>query len=84
MRKWFLLIAALGLVLALAACGSEKDEPTAEPKEDNEPLEENDENTGDPLESNDEVANVTVDLISTTGDSVGTAELTEEDNGVRD
>lgn len=87
MRKWFLLIAAMGLVLALAACGDDKkDEPVTEPNEaeDNEPVEETDENATDPADTGelaeDEV--LRVDLIDAKGESVGTAELTEEENGV--
>jgi Cu-Zn family superoxide dismutase len=86
-RKWFLLIAAMGLVLALAACGDDKkDEPVTEPNEaeDNEPVEETDENATDPADTGelaeDEV--LRVDLIDAKGESVGTAELTEEENGV--
>ena len=87
MKKWFLLVAAMGLVLALAACGDDKkDEPVTEPNgvEDNDSVEETDENAADPADTDeleeDEV--LRVDLIDAKGDSVGTAELTEEENGV--
>jgi superoxide dismutase, Cu-Zn family len=87
MRKWFLLIAAMGLVLALAACGDDKkDEPVTEPNEaeDNEPVEETDENAADPADTGELAENevLRVDLIDAKGESVGTAELTEEENGV--
>lgn len=83
MKKWFLLIAALGLVLALAACGDKEDDSATEKNdvEDKESGEENDVELEDLTE--DETESVTVDLIGTEGDSVGTAELTEEDHGVR-
>jgi superoxide dismutase, Cu-Zn family len=87
MKKWFLLIAAMGLVLALAACGDDKkDEPVTEPNEaeDNEPVEETDENAADPADTGELAENevLRVDLIDAKGESVGTAELTEEENGV--
>ncbi|QUW21458.1 superoxide dismutase family protein [Sporosarcina sp. Marseille-Q4063] len=87
MRKWFLLIAAMGLVLALAACGGDKkDEPVTEPDgvEDNEPVEEADEDATDPADTGELEENevVRVDLIDAKDTSVGTAELSEEDNGV--
>ena len=87
MKKWFLLVAAMGLVLVLAACGDDKkDEPVTEPigVEDNDSVEETDENAADPADTDeleeDEV--LRVDLIDAKGDSVGTANLTEEENGV--
>jgi Cu-Zn family superoxide dismutase len=87
MKKWFLLIVAMGLVLALAACGDDKkDEPVTEPNgvEDNDSVEETDENAADPADTDEleEDEALRVDLIDATGDSVGMAELTEEENGV--
>jgi superoxide dismutase, Cu-Zn family len=91
MKKWFLLIAAMGLVLALAACGDDKKvEPENNEVENNEPVDENDETTTGPSETEeadepegtDEIEVVRVDLIDAKGESVGTAELTEEENGV--
>ncbi|WP_210469851.1 superoxide dismutase family protein [Sporosarcina sp. 6E9] len=75
MKKWFLLIAAMGLVLALAACGDEKKD---------EPAKENDEAATEPSETEetDEIEAVKVDLIDANEESVGTVELTEEENGV--
>ena len=89
MKKWLLLIVALGLVVALAACGNTEDEPEVENDgvEESEPAVENDEENAKPLEdeeiSVDDLAVVTVDLMDAEGNSVGTAELTEEDAGVR-
>jgi Cu-Zn family superoxide dismutase len=91
MKKWFLLIAAMGLVLALAACGDDKKvEPENNEVENNEPVDENDETTTGPSETEeadepeetDEIEVVRVDLIDAKGESVGTAELTEEENCV--
>lgn len=87
MKKWFLIVAAMGLVLALAACGDDKkDDPVTELNgvEDNDSVEETDENAANPADTDeleeDEVFRV--DLIDAKGNSVGTAELTEEENGV--
>lgn len=96
MKKWISFL-ALSSVLVLGACGDIDEEPDVEPdtQEDNTgTIEDNNEEAmteedpegtdedsedGDDQEASDVV---TVDLIDINGESVGSAELTEDDNGV--
>ncbi|MEZ0481800.1 superoxide dismutase family protein [Planococcus sp. SSTMD024] len=88
MKSW-LMTMLLGLLLLLAACGNDTSEPPtetdgAEPQE-----EEVEEQEGEPQEGSEadseeesEVQLLTVEFLNADGDATGTAELTEEDNGV--
>lgn len=88
MKSWLMLM-LLGLLLLLAACGSDSTEPPtetdgAEPQE-----EEVDDQEGEPQDGSggesegaSEVQLLTVEFLNADGEATGTAELTEEDNGV--
>ncbi|MFS0574094.1 superoxide dismutase family protein [Sporosarcina sp. 179-K 3D1 HS] len=99
MKRWFWLVAAFILLIVLAACGNESETPEAEgveleteledvetPVEDNSAEDPEASETG-PVEEDSEtgaaVNEVEVDLLDTDGQSVGTATLTEEENGVK-
>lgn len=85
MKKWYLLIASLGLTFGLAACGDNNNESGTEKNEDDtNVVEDITEDIEEPAEeSTEEVADsVTVDLLDTNGDSVGQAELSEDEKGV--
>lgn len=85
MKKWYLLIASLGLTFGLAACGDNNNESGMEKNEDDtNVVEDITEDIEEPAEeSTEEVADsVTVDLLDTNGDSVGQAELSEDEKGV--
>lgn len=87
MKKWFVILSAMGLAFALAACSNKGNEPELGRNDvnKNEATEEQEESTADlpeegTVENDGEM--VTVDLMDAEGNSVGTAELTEETNGV--
>lgn len=88
MKKWVSFI-GLSLVLVLGACGNDEKEPEVN-EENTGSTEESTEETILPEEDSEEnestneeeIAPVTVDLIDVNGDSIGSAELKEEDNGV--
>lgn len=85
MKKWYLVIASLGLTFGLAACGDNNNESGTEKNEDDTNIVEDiTEDIEEPAEeSTEEVADsVTVDLLDTNGDSVGQAELSEDEKGV--
>ncbi|MBT2582681.1 superoxide dismutase family protein [Planococcus sp. ISL-109] len=89
MKSW-LKILLLGLVLLLAACGDDTDEPPTETDGAGDAQEEEVEgeeetppegSEADPEDSS-EIQMLTVEFLNVDGDAIGTAELTEEDTGV--
>ncbi|MCG7337212.1 superoxide dismutase family protein [Sporosarcina sp. ACRSM] len=91
MKKWFFTMSTIVLVLGLGACNDETDDAAPATGVDELKEEENLE-TGDVDNPNlsdvnetgeEELSSKTVDLIDTSGNSVGVAELTEEEDGVR-
>ncbi|MFC4409603.1 superoxide dismutase family protein [Chungangia koreensis] len=95
MKKWILFLLAILFTLVLTACGDGNDqegtdEPATEtdgtaPKdtEGSSGVEETNPPSGESATDGEGVGTfVTVDLINTDGDVVGTAELTQEDKGV--
>lgn len=97
MKRWLILVLALAFLLFLTACGNEsaEDPPTesdgapAENTEDIEGEEETPPEGGEADEgkdsqegSSEELLMVTVELLNSDGDAAGTAELSQEDNGV--
>lgn len=97
MKRWYMLVFAVAFLLILAACGNDSSEPptesdgaTEEETEDSEtegeeetppPGEEADEESGDEEASN-EILMVTVEMMDSDGAAIGTADLTDEDDGV--
>lgn len=73
--------------MVLAACGDGKDDPAPATETDGEAIDGKDADSADPSKademSDEELTFATVDLVKSNGKSVGTAELTEEDSGVR-
>ena len=83
MKKWSFLFFALAFVLVLAACGSENDPGTdVDQNPDQNPGLEEEENNETGGNQEEEPNTVTVELTNQEGDSVGTAELEENDGGV--
>ncbi len=85
MKKWFFTMSTIALVLGLGACGDETED--AAPVTGVENLEVGDVDNPNPSDADrtgeEELSSATTDLIDTSGNSVGIAELTEEENGVR-
>lgn len=96
---WLMLVLGLVLVLAACGNnekepevendGVEEQEPAIEngEEETDSALQDDEQENADPAEGDElsegELAAATVDLIDTDGDSVGTVELTEQDDGVK-
>ena len=88
MKSWLMLM-LLGLLLLLAACGDDTTEPPtetdgAEPQEEEVEEQEGEpqDGSGGESEGASEIQLLTVEFLNADGDATGTAELTEEDNGV--
>ena len=97
MKRWLMLVLALAFLLFLAACGNEsaEDPPTESdgaPAENTEEIEGEEENPPEGEEadegkdsqegSSEEILMLTVEMLNSDGDAIGTAELSEEDAGV--
>ncbi len=88
MKRWFLLGLMTIFFVFLAACGNDStDEPLTETdgatEETSEEGTDNQEATESaPTENSGEISLVTVELMNGDGDAIGTAELTQEENGV--
>lgn len=86
MKRWLLLVFALAFLLFLAACGNESAEDP--PTESDGATEQEPEEDGDDLpqlgdeESGEDILMLTVEMMNSDGDSIGTAELSQEDAGV--
>lgn len=91
MKKWLLLLSVFILTMALAACGDGKDDTA--PATETDGVKDGEANDGKDMDNTDpskademieeELSFATVNLMNSDGKSVGTAELTEEDDGVR-
>lgn len=87
MKKCLLLIPGLVLAFALAACGDKNDSSETDEVEDK-TSEKTDTDNASPSEvdgmgDDENLFMATVNLMDNNGDSIGTAELIEEDEGVR-
>ena len=91
MKRWLMLILALALLLFLTACGNEsaEDPPTEtdgaaeqEIEDDGDDLPQLGDETDDEAESNEEILMLTVEIMDSDGNAIGTAELSQEDAGV--
>lgn len=89
MKRWLMLVLALAFLLFLTACGNEsaEDPPTEsdgateqEPEDDGEDLPQLGDETDE--ESSEEILMLTVEMMDSDGNAIGTAELSEEDAGV--
>lgn len=80
MKKWLVVLSVFVLAVVLAACGDGKDKD----KDKNDPAPSTETDGKDAEEASDkELSFASAVLMNSEGKSVGTAELTEEDNGVR-
>ncbi|ANU09845.1 Cu-Zn superoxide dismutase [Planococcus antarcticus DSM 14505] len=85
MKRWLILVLSLAFLLFLAACGNEstEDPPTESDGATEQDLEEGEDTTeGGATNNSGEILMLTVEMMNSDGDVVGTAELAEEDNGV--
>ncbi|WP_181347470.1 superoxide dismutase family protein [Thalassobacillus sp. CUG 92003] len=86
MKRWFYLVAVLGLVLVLSACGSDSEEGNDTEGNNEETSMNEDENTETNSESGEQEQSssdmVTVKLQNTEGEQVGTAKLEQQESGV--
>lgn len=92
MKRWLLLVFALVFLLFLAACGNEstEDPPTEsdgateqEPEEDGDDLPQlGDEVDEESEDSGEKILLLTVEMMDSNGEAIGTAELSQEDAGV--
>ncbi|TWT06723.1 superoxide dismutase family protein [Planococcus sp. CPCC 101016] len=91
MKRWLMLILAIAFLLFLTACGNEsaEDPPTEsdgatepEPEDDGDDLPQLGDETDDEEESSEEILMLTVEMMDSDGNAIGTAELSEEDAGV--
>ncbi|WP_298823710.1 superoxide dismutase family protein [uncultured Planococcus sp.] len=89
MKRWLMLILALAFLLFLTACGNEsaEDPPTEsdgateqEPEDDGDDLPQLGDETDE--ESSEEILMLTVEMMDSDGNAIGTAELSEEEAGV--
>src|SRR4051812_43522385 len=83
MKKWLVVLSVFVLAMVLAACGNGKDDPA--PATETDGVKEGEATDGKDAEevSDKELSFASVVLMNSEGKSVGTAELTEEDDGVR-
>jgi len=87
MKKWLMLIPGFVLVFALVACG-DKNESSETDEVDDKTTEKTDVDNASPskvdeMDEDEDQLIVKVDLMDSDGDSIGTAELTDEDDGVQ-
>lgn len=87
MKKWLMLIPGFVLVFALVACG-DKNESSETDEVDDKTTEKTDADNASPskvdeMDEDEDQLIVKVDLMDSDGDSIGTAELTDEDDGVQ-
>lgn len=87
MKRWFLFVLLLTFFVFLAACGNDNtDEPPTESDGATETTSDdgtdNQETTESAPAGGGEIAMVTIDLMNNDGDAIGTAELTDEEDGV--
>jgi len=96
MKRWFMLVLAIAFLLILAACGNDNSETEPATETDgateveDENVNEGEENppNGEEAEGNSDEGSsedlmfVTVDLMNSDGDAIGTAEINDEENGV--
>lgn len=97
MKRWLMLVLVLAFLLFLTACGNEstEDPPTESdgaPAENTEEIEGEEENPPEGEEadeaeteegSSEEILMLTVEMMDSDGNAIGTAELSEEDAGVK-
>lgn len=97
MKRWLMLVLALAFLLFLTACGNESTEdlPTESdgaPAENTEDIEGEEESPPEGEEadeaeteegSSEEILMLTVEMMDSDGNAIGTAELSEEDAGVK-
>jgi Cu-Zn family superoxide dismutase len=87
MKKWLLLFLVFVLAMGLAACGDERDDSAPATETDGESIDGKDADNADPSKADEmgdgKLSFATVNLMDSNGKPIGTAELTEEDNGVR-
>lgn len=87
MKKWLMLIPGFVLVFALVACGDKKESSETD-EVDDKTTEKTDADNASPskvdeMDEDEDQLIVKVDLMDSDGDSIGTAELTDEDDGVQ-
>lgn len=87
MKKWLLLIPGFVLVFVLVACG-DKNESSETDEVNDETTEKTDADNASPskideMDEDEDLLIVKVDLMDSGGDSIGTAELTDKDDGVQ-
>ncbi len=91
MKRWLMLILAMAFLLFLTACGngSSEDPPTEtdgateqEPEDDGDDLPQLGDETDDEEKSREEILMLTVEMMDSDGNAIGTAELSEEDAGI--
>lgn len=86
MKRWLLLIFVLSLLLILAACGgngADEGTPEVTPElEEDESVTVVEEGEGQDAGVDDEYLFRTVEMMNSDGDMIGTAEVTESDEGV--
>ena len=94
MKRWLMLVLAVAFLLILTACGNDSSDPPTETdgatEVEDENVDEGEETppAGEEAEDNtdegssEDLLFVTVELMNTDGDAIGTAELSDEDNGV--
>lgn len=83
MKQWLLLLSVFALAIGLGACGDRKDDTAPATETDGVKDGETTDGTDADEMSDEELSLATVDLMNSDGRSVGTAELTEEDGGIR-
>lgn len=97
MKRWLMLVLVLAFLLFLTACGNEstEDPPTESdgaPAENTEDIEGEEESPPEGEEadeaeteegSSEEILMLTVEMMDSDGNAIGTAELSEEDAGVK-
>lgn len=85
MKRWLLLIFVLSFLLILAACGGNEfdGDPQVSPElEEDESVTVEDEEEGQEAGVDEEYLFTTVEMMNSDGDMIGTAELTENEEGV--
>ncbi|MCZ2259750.1 superoxide dismutase family protein [Sporosarcina sp. G11-34] len=87
MKKWLLLIPGFVLVFVLVACGDKNESSETDGVNDKTTEKTDGDNTSpskeDEMVEDEDLLIVKVDLMDSSGDSIGTAELTDKDDGVQ-